>query len=351
MMIAMKTKLFKVIFIATVAFICVAGTVAGEEYTQKKHKAWLNERVVTLEIKNKYGDINIKEMTGDSVTVDVIITVEKGNATVAKRIFSKIDIDFNHSGSTASVETEFTNSFKNGEKFRIDYFVAIPEDRNLKIQNKYGQVNMENLKGWGDFNVQYGGINGDKLLSSKLKINVQYGEIHLEETKSVDLDMKYSKFFCDRCENVFVESAYSAVNVKAAKDMNVASRYDHYDIGEVSVFDVQGQFTTTKINTLHKKLQLRHKYGAFLVRNVSADFDELNVEAQYCKVKLGIDEDAAYSINADMKYCRVKYPEGKAQINYRVQSAPKMEVRGQIGNNPKGTVVLRSAYGEVSLIK
>jgi hypothetical protein len=74
----MKTINFKLTFFAAL-FLTIAGSLTAasvSDYSRKVHKAFPKSSVSTLVVSNKFGEIKINDLGGDSVTIDVRITTD-----------------------------------------------------------------------------------------------------------------------------------------------------------------------------------------------------------------------------------------------------------------------------------
>src|SRR5665647_466045 len=117
---------------------------AGAEYTKNIRKAWAKGSVTALKVTNKFGEVKINDMGGDSVTIKVVITVDNSSENRAKDLMDKIEIEFQKTGGLVSAETRNVDTrIEEGtikQSFTIDYLINIPKDRDLDINNRYGNV-------------------------------------------------------------------------------------------------------------------------------------------------------------------------------------------------------------------
>lgn len=341
-----RFKLFFVLCLCTATFCSFAGN--KTDFTRKLHMGWIPEDVETMSIFNKYGDVTIKEMTGDSITIDVVITIEDTQEKRAKYLLEQIEVDFSDSGSTAKAVTSFGDSFKTREKFSIDYFVYIPSDRNLDISNKYGHIYLDRTTGNCNFNIRYGGIQGNQILAPELSIESAYSRIDIQEIINLTADVKYSKVYLEKAEDIDIESKYSVLSVEEMNNLNAESRYDTYRLTKLNNLDLEAKYTGTKITTLNGNLQLENGYGAFTAETVT-NFESIVIDSQYAGIKLGIDPNIAYKLKAYASYCNIKYPATDRMNKMRENTS--LELDGTIGDGtPEATVTIETRYGSVSLL-
>jgi hypothetical protein len=342
----MKTKYFSFVILLLMLF----GTQANAEKTIKKiYKSFPLSQVTKLALSNKYGTIQISDIRKDSVVVNVEIWVE-GSASRAQRLLDNINVNFNTSGGTVSATTEFRNEFNNNNQdFGIDYQVSVPEDRDLAVEMKYGNVNMNNLTGKGIFDVKYGELRAKNLLSPSLGVDLSYSKANIEATKDLDLSIKYSKINLGKGDNLKIDSKYSGLVIGDCKDVTLDSKYDDFRFKTINSMTTSSMYTGYKIDQIVSSLILTNGYGDFTVNTIPANFKNIRISSRYATVRLGIASGAAYKLDGAVRYCDLKHPAGKLN---RDRSDNSYEVHGTIGDSesPKSVVNVESSYGNVSLM-
>lgn len=342
----MKTRIFSLLC----AMLMLGSMQANaEKITKRIYKSYPVSQVSRLELSNKYGHIQIDDNRKDSVVIHVEVWVE-GSGGRAQRLMDNIDIHVGLSGSTVNATTEFENSFSsNNLDFGIDYVVSVPADRDLSVDQKYGNVNMNNLTGKGQFDIKYGELRAGNLLSPALQIELGYSKGSIEAVKNVDLSIKYSKLNLGKSENINIESRYSGLVFGDGKDVTIDSRYDDYRIGTINSLNCNSMYTGYKIDKLLNSLILTNGYGNLSVNAIPAGFKNIKVTNRYASVRLGIDPSANYRLDGNVRYCDLKHPAGKLN---RMKEDSTYEVHGTVGESasPSSVVTIESSYGNVSLI-
>ncbi|QGY42910.1 hypothetical protein GM418_04335 [Maribellus comscasis] len=344
-----KFKFFTILF--ALGIFSTGLKAFAEEKTKEYHQAWTVNSVQTMEISNKYGEIKINSFGGDSITIDVVITVEAPNEKRANELLEQINIDFGKSGSTASAVTELDNNFKSRQKFSIDYRVNIPSDKNLKVANKYGNTIVNELNADGDFNIQYGNFTANQLNApvsgGDMNLNLAYGKADIGSSNDMGIEVKYSTINLGGAGNLKVESKYSVLNVEESKVVNIESKYDTFEFEEIEALSATTKYSHFKIEELKKRLKIEAGYGGISVDEIADDFESISIENSYGQIKLGLDE-ASYSLDASCDYCGISYPEDDF-VGNRMKENHSQTVKGKVGSGGSGTVYIRSRYGEIKL--
>ncbi len=341
----MKTRNFNLLMIFLMLFALQAN---AERISKRIYKSFPVNQVAKLELSNKYGNIQIDDNRKDSVVINVQIWVD-GSGSRAQRLLDNIDVNISSSGSTVSASTEFHNDLNANMDFSIDYVVSVPADRDLSVEQKYGNVNMNNLTGKGIFDIKYGEIRAKNLLSPGLNIELGYSKAYIEATKNLELSIKYSKLTLEKADNISVESRYSGLNFGDCKDVTLDSKYDDFKFKTINSLVSNSMYSGFKIEKLLSSLALTNGYGNFTVGTIPAEFKNIKVTSKYASVRLGIEPGASYRLDGNVRYCELKHPDGKLN---RMREDTSYEVHGTVGKSesPSSVVNVESSYGNVSLM-
>ncbi|MCX6237403.1 MAG: hypothetical protein NTY07_07585 [Bacteroidia bacterium] len=342
----MKTLKFNIL-VAVVLLISL--NVNAEKVSKRVYKNYPVNAVHKLDLNNKYGNIYIENNRTDSVIVSADIWVE-GSSDRAKRLLDGINVSVNLNGSTVVAITEIESMQNWNTEFSIDYHISVPADRELEVVQKYGNVNMKDLTAKGTFEIKYGALNGQKLLSPDLSMDIAYSKVNVVETKDLSLVLSYSKLKLEKANNLKLETRYSGVIIDKCKQIDANSKYDNYSIQNMNTLIINSMYTGVTVDKLTEKLSLINGYGGVTIKEIPAGFESITVESKYAGIKLGIASDAAYKLNGKVRYSDIKHPDGKLN---RMRENTSYEVNGIIGNseNPKSSVRIESSYGSVNLIQ
>ena len=160
-----------------------------------------------------------------------MVTVEASSKGKATKILDLIDVDFSKSGSTVKAVTKIDNSFKSAGNFNINYMVNIPSDKNLVINNTFGNLFVNELKANGDLNVKHGSITANLLQASSpenMKLNLEYGKMSVDELAGAVFECKYSKVSIDELGDLKLSSKYSTFSIDEMKSLDADSKYDNF---------------------------------------------------------------------------------------------------------------------------
>jgi len=322
---------------------------AGTDYTKNIRKGWAKGSVTELKVSNKFGEVKINDMGGDSVTIKVVVTIDNSSSGKARELLDKITVDFDKSGGLVSAVTEIEDGFRNNASFTIDYLINIPKDRDLNITNKYGNVIINELDAKGFFDVSYGSMTAGKMKApagNPVKIIVNYGKADLESINEADMEFKYSKLVADEIDQLVLDSKYSGVTLHKTSNFTLDSKYDGINIDELGKLKSVSKYTNYKIGALNQSFDLDTGYGSVRIDKVNDKFDRIQITNSYGGINIALNN-LNYKLKTECSYCDVKYPENRYKGD-KIKDNNSFSLDGNVGTGG-GSVSINSRYGGVKL--
>lgn len=358
----MKKSVYKPGMLLFIPLLLLSVTLSAQEVTKEFHKEFTAGANTTLEISNRYGDVVIQSWDKDQVVIDVKVTVEMPSREKAENFISYIDVQFSEGPDRISAKTVIDDKFNfsgwgsGSKKFSIDYTVKMPVGIALTLANKYGDTDIDELHGLMNFDIKYGDLTAGKLMRGNVKplskLNLAYGKATINETGWLDIVVRYCpNLDIKKSQALLLDSKYSKLSLGETSSIVGESKYDNLRIESINNFVLENGYTDVNIGTLTKKLDYNGSYGSFSVDRVPAGFESLNVEVRYMGVRLGIEENASYNLEARVSYGGLKYNEGSFKNEKRIIENNSNQVAGIMGNeeSPTARVNVTASYGSVKL--
>ncbi len=344
----LKFKFFSTVFIMCALTLAVEA--AAEEKTKEYHESWLAGRVQTLEVENRFGEVKVVNEGGDSLTIDVVVTVEAPNESKADELLKQINVEFGKRGSTVKAETTIDSDFKSRNDFSIDYLINIPTDKNLDISNKYGNTLVNVLNATGKFDIQYGNFTANELntpATGTMEIYLAYGKADVSSANDLMVEVKYSTINFGETDDLTLESKYTVINLGESSSIKAESKYDTFNFEVVESLTANTKYTHIKIEELNSFIDIDAGYGGIRVDEIAPGFESISITNSYGQVALGLNN-ASYNLEASCEYCGISYPENDFKGN-RTKDKNTQKVEGKVGTGSGGTVKVKSRYGEIKL--
>jgi hypothetical protein len=358
----MKKSDYKQGLLLSIALLIVPLTLTAEGVSKEFHKEYNAGPNTTLDIDNKYGDVVIQNWDKDQVVIDVKITVEYPNQEKAQKLLSYIDVNFDENGNNISAKTVIDDKFSftgwggDSKRFSIDYNIKMPASTALNLSNKYGNTDIDELHGLVNLQIKYGNLTAGKLTRGNIKplstLNLAYGKGSIDETGWLDMTIRYAgSLEIGKSQALLIDSKYSKLSLGETSSVVGQSKYDNIRIDKINNLVLDNGYCDVKVGELTKKLTYNGSYGSFEIEDIPAGFDELNTDTRYMGIKLGIQEEASYRLDAKLSYGGLKYNEENFRNQKRIVQNNSSEISGTIGDDPSpaSMVNISSSYGSIRL--
>jgi hypothetical protein len=348
--------------LAAALFCAVALSASAEEVKKEFHREMVPTDNTTLTVINKFGAVVTETWDRNNIVIDVTVKIEHPSSDRARKMLEMITVEFTETDGNLKAETVFSSDFSSmswkgsNNNFSINYNIKMPANVNLDLNNKYGNVVVDEVSGQATLNVKYGDLTVTKLTRGNTKplntIIVAYGKATVYELGWAEINARYvGMFSVDRAVALLVDSKYSKVSVNEVSSLVADSKYDGYTIGEANNVVIMGGYTDLRFKKVNKKLEVDTKYGNLSVDLIPAGFTKANVKAGYCAVRLGIDPAACYRLDASSSYGSVKLNDSNFSADKRIVGNTSTELAGKVGkcSNPVSEVNINTSYGSVRL--
>ncbi|GAA4838967.1 hypothetical protein GCM10023331_25270 [Algivirga pacifica] len=261
---------------------------AQEEQTktfQYNHKV---DKSDLLSIDNRFGNVVIATNDGKEIDIKVEVKAWASSAKKAQNILDDIEISESISGGRYLYQTTIHggNGSNNRQGYEINYHVKMPKALALDLENKYGNISMEDYTG-------------------KLSLELGYGQLYAKklETEECKLEIKYSKASIDYLKGGNIESKYcSSFDIQEAGNLDWEDKYGSASIGKVHQLKGESAYSKLKIGELTGVLSWETDYSSLKVDRIATSFTDIRVDSSYGGVRLNFDKDTAFDFAVTTKY-------------------------------------------------
>lgn len=311
----MKISLFKSIFLNLIFFV-LGNTLWGASLDFELKKAYSKEfgadKSTLLEISNRYGKIEIKTWDKAAVKIDVNVIVKASSKSKAEEKMEQIKVTLSKNGNNVTGITEIGNKekswwsgwtdFGNNAKMEINYDIYMPADLTSIIENKYGNINLPDLKGKTTINLKYGSLQA-RDISNDMLLDLGYGKATAGIVKNLSGTLSYSDYRGTAAGVVILTTKYSKVHLDNVSTLTASSKYDGYKLGSagtvtftgsyddlqiqsVNTATINSKYTGIDIASLNNTLTSDISYGSLKIENLKTTFKNITVNTSYAPVKI-----------------------------------------------------------------
>jgi hypothetical protein len=340
-------------FILTLILILLSPVLSsGQSYSEKRSfkKAFVVNKEMTLAITNKYGTIHLTTWNKDSVSVRAEIEAFASSQSRLGKMLEGININFSETGYQIIAQTYFSQSismlfesFKGmtnklipyDSRIQINYFVSLPENINLKIDNKYGDVYMENNIADLSVTLSNGSFKANSLnKASDLKLS--FCDATINKIDGGNLDASFSEVVIGELLNLSITSISSRLDLKQAGKIHLDSRRDKFFIGILGSAEGDSYFTDFKIDELKDDVNLVTKYGSVYIDKINKSIKLISLNSGYTDISLSFDQTVSYNLDIRHINTFLTTPAQNAKLEKKAINEEKNEyiTFGTVGKNP-----------------
>lgn len=358
----MKTLTYKSGLLLSLFLLLSSAVLLSEEVTKEFHKEYTAGPNTTLDINNRYGNVVVVTTEQDRITIDVKVTVEVPGRDRAERLLSYINVDFSESGDLIKAKTNIDDKFNfsgwgSGSKyFSINYKVNMPARINFTLTNRYGNAELDEIRGLVKIDIKYGNLIAEKLARGNERplnyISLAYGKAEIGSAGWLDILLRYSgSFQIEESQALILDSKYSKISIEETSSLVGETKYDNIQIEKINNLVLDAGYSDINVGELSKKLKFEGGYGNLSVESIPEGFESIETDSRYIGVKLGIDDDASYQLDARLSYGSLKFDESNFQHQRRIVENNSSETTGVVGkeSSPLSKVKINASYGSVRL--
>lgn len=360
--IAMNYKI--IILINLALLICLRISSQGNSETRNYIKTIPVEKETSLEVLNKYGNIQITQWKKDSAMIRAEIKAVASNREKLDKMFSGVTINMSESKYMIKAETSFTQninmifeSFKGmtsklisyDSRVEINYFINIPEYLSLKIENKYGDVYMEDNTGDFSIALSNGSFKANSL-GKNSSLNLTFCDATINSFTSGKIDASFSEVTANDLGDVAINSISSRYEIKKAGIVTVESRRDKFFIDRITTIKGTSYFTEFNLKALIKETSLSTRYGNLNIDMIENGFESVNLNTGYSDVSLGFETGSSYNLDIRHLNSFLVISDKNARTEKKVLNEDKKEyiTSGTVGKNPGSSKVsIDATHGNI----
>lgn len=343
---------FLLLLISTTAF-CLRPVEEIKRVITKNFSVSANDE---LTITNKYGNIEIIEWNQKEVGITVEIIGKGEKREIAQDMIDRVSIDFNKTGRNISAETVFKNRNYscNNCGTTVNYTVKVPVNVYLNLNNKYGNISLNRTERPFKCEIKYGDLTANQLAGKTNTIVIKYGNVNLTQTTELTLDMGYGNLVLDEANLLKFNSAYSKSKIGTLSKLELTSKYDKFTIKNLGELNMTTAYSDFNIDELQKSfIASSMKYCKLRISEVSLRFSDIDIEAAYTDIRIGITPQHNFKAKLYNNYGNIKTNGLKfSDVNFNEEKDRYAKsINGIAGSssNPSASISITDKYADVIL--
>lgn len=285
----------------------MTGVIFAQSYekSSKITKSFYATEEAEIQISNKYGNIHVIPWEKDSVRFEIELSVRANKESKVDNLFDNVDFDFTSTRYYVIAKTVFHKNtffkdisnqiFSGDNNIQIDYYINIPAQCKITIDNKFGNIYSTNHYGEVAITLSNGDLKINDLHQDS-KISVEFGNTYINSMTSGSLKVNYGDLELGSVDNLEFEGKSANANINQAGMMTINSRRDKLNITRVDSFKGEMSFSYINIKELGEEMLLTTKYGDLNVDSFNTGFSLMNIGSEYTDIKLFVENDFQYNL-------------------------------------------------------
>ena len=306
----------------------------------------------SLFVKNKFGKVHFINWDKNTISIEVTISVEASSEEKANKFFDKIDISISGNSNRVTAITSFPEKLNNNNNdFSIDYMVKLPKSINLEVNNKFGDIIINEVDGKCDIELGYGKIEAKRLMNEHNNLVIKFSEGFIGYINSSDLELKYSDLEIEEAVDMTAETKFSDFKLGSVEILTLDTGYDDDFIGSVRDLDIESGFSDIEVRNLDKRLTADCDYGELTVKQVSKDFSLIDITNSFADATIGLYPETGFKIVAEVKMGDLDFPEDKARLSVIDISGSSKKYEGVVGEGSEtnARILVEAKYSDITI--
>jgi|GEM_PF-1991424 len=351
----MNTK-FK--FMAGFILIFVLLIQLNESFGQKKIEKILAEKEfpiaedATLKIIHKYGNVVLNNHDRNLILIKVTASLETTNMEKAEKIFDKIDLQITGDQSLVKISSEFNDKINDKDQnLKVDIEVFMPQTISVDLDQMFGYAYIENVNGPFRIESKYGSFQTGQLSYPDNDVRLSFGSGSVGYLEGGKVEVSYGDIEIKKAGNIRMKVDYSNAEVDKARNLFVQNEGGSLKIEDLNALELTAKFSDVEITRVAESLKINSEYGSIKVQHIMPAFTSVELINSFGGSELGFATGSAFTIEAEVSFCDLKYPEEHTRMTEKITSSFTGNYKGIIGSasNPESKLVIRSNYGDVRI--
>jgi hypothetical protein len=367
----MKDLKFKHLFWVIPLFLLSNARVEydAERTINKKFSA---NQMSIVEVKNEYGNIEIKTWEKKDIAFEVKIQAQAENENLTKQLVNDSEIIFEQTNNrvTAISKRKKINIQRkwwkfwqdNNYKLNVHYIIYLPKEIDLNLENVYGNIEIENRSGDLVAELAYGKITTHNN-KGFVELDIKHGEAVMGYLGNTKIEAQYSEIKIERTGILKVNSRNSEISILEALDVNAYSKYDKYEFGKIDNFVNEGGYDEIDIKSARSvalsadyseltvgncevSFEINMTHGEGIIENTSSAFSKGVLEGSYTDYFISIA--MPFSFDLKGKYTEIELPP-ESVITEKQISENTNYFSGQTGQKPTCSIIANLIYGSLNI--
>ncbi|WP_422080287.1 hypothetical protein [Ulvibacterium sp.] len=360
----MMDTFYKKLFVLMALVLYGHYTQAQEEVSKQLRETYEMTNSGELYLENKYGDVTITGWDRDNVSITVDITVTHRKLENAKNLLDRISLNIREIEDFITVTSEiaekntgfFARYFNKANPFdfdrsnvQIDYTIQLPENAELDITNKFGDVIIGDWSGKLKATVEHGDVWVNEDINNA-DVILRYGKLRTKTINYGNIRVKNGSVDIEESKDLRINSSGTDIEIDRVSSLEIYSSKDEITIGEVGAVNGDLRFTNMQLNTIEDLINLTMKIADFRVSNVRSPDATLVIDQESSEVSLTV-SDFSFRFDATLEEGLLRLPKSFKNVETKMLNKGQRirEITATYGKGLAGEISITGIKGVILL--
>jgi hypothetical protein len=327
---------YRLIIFLSVCFFSATLNAQVVEYDRHITKTYRVSNTVTVEISNKYGRIHIIPWDNDSVRFTIDMRIRAKDKLKVDKIKQNVEFEFTPSQYFLIAHTKFGEGgsdvikdimdiagsyFSASNSVTINYTVMVPSQASLKIDNKFGDVYLEDHNGPVNLTLSYGDLKANRL-NGRTDLKITSGDAEVDYIKEGYIFISYSNFHVRESNRLTAQTQSSVVTIEKINSIKLNSRRDKLFINEIGYLSGESYFSNIDIDRLRNDVALNSRFGDISIDDIQRSCESINISSELTDINLSFARPMSFGFELiHHQSVTFGYPAAYAKISTKVINA------------------------------
>jgi hypothetical protein len=262
-----------------------------------------------VELINKYGNVHIITWEKDSVRFDIELMVKGSKQSKVDKSFDYIEFDFKTSKYYVIAQTLFAGKssfwsdvsdltgaiFNSSTKTKIDYTVYLPAGTSLKVKNKYGNIYTTDHRGNVDIELSNGDLKAYHL-SGRINLKLEFGNATIKQIDEGKVQINYGEIQIENAGVLDIESKSSKFYIDEVKELVINSKRDKFYLKQAGYIHGFTNFSLIEADVIDQKVGLNSSYGDLDLKSFSDNTESIGIRSENTDIILHFTDPKVYDM-------------------------------------------------------
>lgn len=339
-------------------------TLAQEKVSKTISETFEMTNAGELQVQNKYGNITIHGWSKNNIAITVDIVTSHKKRENAQQLLDRIEPKFKVMTDFVAISSEIAEKnkgflaeyFNKANPFdfdrsnvQINYSIYLPVNAVVDINNKFGDVILEDWTGKLKMEVQH----GDVWINKNLKIadiDIKYGKLKANNINFGSINLKNGGLSLGKSKDLRLTSSGSTIDMEEISTLEIYSSKDEITIGEVETIHGELEFSNLELANVDDKIDLAMNIVEFKVLTIHSADATINIQQQSSEIVLNV-QDFSFRFNATLEEGLLRIPKTFENIETQMIDKGKKirDIKATYGNSKQGSITITGEKGIILL--